>query len=77
MSELDREQSEAIEDETDDTKIPDDEIEAKTMAAEMTGQRSLKKMISWRILLNDCHVYRDSLLVRKFDDKLMVQFSKI
>ena len=36
MSELDREQAGAIEDETDDTEIPDDEIEATTMAAETT-----------------------------------------
>jgi len=45
MSELDREQAGAIEDGTDDTEIQDDEIEATTMAAETTGQSSLKKMI--------------------------------
>ena len=45
MSELDREQAGATEDEADDTETPDDEIETTTMAAETTSQSSLKTKI--------------------------------
>ena len=45
MSELDREQAGAIEDEADDNDTLEDEIELTPMAAETAGQSSLKKMM--------------------------------
>jgi len=66
MSELDREQAGAIEDETDDTEIPDDEIEATTMAAETTGQSFLKKMI--RSFLEMFTMEKSNLILNMMND---------
>ena len=66
MSELDREQAGAIEDETDDTEIPDNEIEATTMAAETTGQSSVKKMI--RSFLEMFIMEKNNLILNMMND---------
>ena len=66
MSELDREQAGAIEDETGDNGIPDDEIEVTTMAAETTGQSSLKKMI--RSFLEMFTLEKSNLILNMMND---------
>ena len=66
MSELDKEQAGATEDEADDTEIIDDEIDTTTMAAETTGQSSLKTKI--RSFLELFTVEKNNLILTVIND---------
>ena len=66
MSELDKEQAGATEDEADDTETLDDEIESTTMAAETAGQSSLKTKI--RSFLELFTVEKNNLILIVIND---------